>query len=233
MLRKHKNNCLFFKQNICLICQLKHHGASQICRACQLDLPWLEEQCLTCALPLNSVHNHCPECLRKKPDFDHVYCAFKYEFPVNALIPPGKFNNRTDYLLALNQLALQTVSLTVKPDCLIPVPMHPKKLLRREYNHAWLLAKDISRASGIPIRSNILQKRIHTLNQSSLSAAKRRQNLRDSFQCVSPPPPHIMLVDDVVTTGTTANIISKILKQAGCKRVDIFALARTDKPSGK
>ncbi len=149
------------------------------------------------------------------------------------MIPPGKFSNRTDYLSALNQLALKTISFITYPDCLVPVPMHPKKLLQREYNHAWLLAQDISRTFNIPIRNDILYKRIHTRNQINLSAAKRRQNLRNSFQCVNSPPPHIMLVDDVVTTGTTTNIISKLLKQAGCKRVDVFALTRTDKPSGK
>ncbi len=233
MLRKPKDICTFFKQRICLICQLKHPCDSQICRDCQLELPWLEEQCLTCALPLSSTNNHCPACLRTKPVFDRVYCAFRYAFPVNALIPPGKFNNRTDYLSALHQLALQSVSLAVKPDCLIPVPMHPRKLLKREYNHAWLLARDVNRKLNIPIRNDILHKRIHTRNQINLSAARRRQNLRHSFQCVNAPPPHVMLIDDVVTTGTTANILSRILKQAGCKRVEVFALARTDKPSGK
>ncbi len=231
MLHIIKNNCLLFKQNKCLICQLKHFGQNTICQDCQQDLPWLQQQCLTCALPLSSDNNHCPACLLKKPAFDQVYCAFRYEFPIDALIPPGKFNNRTDYLIALSQLAMQKIKLTKRPDCLIPVPMHPQKLLRREYNHAWLLAHEISQQLHLPLNTKILQKTAHTQNQLHLSASERRSNLRNSFSCSCTPPPHVMLVDDVMTTGTTANIISTVLKQAGCKRVDIVALARTDKPS--
>lgn len=221
---------LFFNQKKCIICQLKHADRSTICRECQHDLPWLQYHCLICALPLPSDNNLCPACLRKKPVFNQAYCAFRYEFPIDALIPPGKFNNRTDYLIALSKLALLNIRLTKRPDCIIPVPMHPQKLLKREYNHAWLIAQEISRHLQLPLDTKTLQKTVHTPNQIHLSAKERRSNLRNSFNCRSRPPPHVMLVDDVITTGATANIISQVLKQAGCKRVDIMALARTDKP---
>ncbi len=233
MLRSFKNSCLFFNHKRCLLCQLKHKGKQRICKPCQQTLPWLKAQCLRCALPLRSENNLCPACLRKTPYFDRVYCGFTYSFPIDALIPPGKFNNRTDYLEAICELTIASVCISEKPDCLIPVPMHPRKILSREYNHAWILARKLSQTLDIPLRNDLLIKSMHTADQRDLNAVKRRQNLRNSFSCTKTPPLHVMLVDDVITTGTTANMISKILRQAGCKRVDIFALARTDKPSSK
>lgn len=115
----------------------------------------------------------------------------------------------------------------VWPECLIPVPMHPRRLLHRGYNQAALLAQDLSRSLGLPWLPQGLQRVRETLAQSELDEAQRRLNLKRAFRAPSDLPRHVALVDDVVTTTSTVRACARALAAAGVERIDVWAVART------
>jgi len=116
-----------------------------------------------------------------------------------------------------------------KPDCIVPVPLHFIREFQRGYNQAELIAKQLSYNLEIPLNRNLIKRIRHTPSQSSLSKKERQRNLRKAFVCTqSEMPKFIALVDDVMTTGSTVEAITKILFGAGVKRVDVWCCARAE-----
>lgn len=233
MISQNKNNWLFFTQRQkCPLCYQNHNNSHSICPGCTNDLPWLKQVCQHCSLPLtetNNKHPVCAQCLKKAPSYDKVCAAFFYQFPVNLMIMQAKFNNKVHYLNLLAQLLLPRLQASTRPEILVPVPMHRQRLLQRQFNQAAIISRCLSHHTGVPSHNKLLLKTSNTEQQSQLDAAQRQRNLRNSFSCQQTPPQHVAVIDDVVTTGTTANEIARTLKRAGCGRVDIWTLARTAK----
>ncbi|MDE7463948.1 MAG: ComF family protein, partial [Clostridiales bacterium] len=121
-------------------------------------------------------------------------------------------------------------------DCFTFVPMFARKQKKRGYNQAELLAKAVSERTTTPCLS-LLEKTINTPNQARLNREARMQNIAGSFRAVTRPPEHVVLIDDVMTTGTTLSECAKILKKAGAKIVYALTFASvperspTDKPT--
>jgi ComF family protein len=113
------------------------------------------------------------------------------------------------------------------PECLIPIPMHPKKLKQRGFNQAAILAKSLARRLKIPYDLNSCQKIINTDPQASMDGEKRQTNVRGTFSVKPLPYQHVTLIDDLLTTGSTANELARVLKKSGVQRVDIWCCART------
>ena len=111
--------------------------------------------------------------------------------------------------------------------CLIPIPMHPQKLKIRGFNQAALLTKRLARALKLPYDFHSCQKIVNTVPQAGLDGEQRLRNVRGAFQASSMPYEHVVLVDDLLTTGSTANELASTLKKAGVKKVDIWCCART------
>ncbi|MFT6217976.1 MAG: ComF family protein [Cycloclasticus pugetii] len=113
------------------------------------------------------------------------------------------------------------------PDALIAVPLHPKRLKERGFNQAELIAQHIHKELNIPLVSPDLTRIINSTSQTSLKASERRKNLKNAF-CYEPSIElrSIAVIDDVVTTGSTANEIAKTLKKKGVQQVEIWAFAR-------
>ena len=115
---------------------------------------------------------------------------------------------------------------------LIPIPLSKKRLRRRGYNQAALIANELSSKTGIPCREDILYKKLHTLSQVETKTKKERMlNLKDSFGVRLPekilrPEPTILLIDDIITTGATLNEAAKTLKSAGFKKVIGIVVAK-------
>lgn len=234
----------------CLLC--KSTARDYLCVPCTNDLPWLTSHiCAQCSLPLQqdsplNTHNDnvnlCGECLTQPPNFDKTICAFSYDFPLNDMI--HQFKEQTDIATGefLTVQLLTHIKQTYKSDSLpqriIAVPMHWKKQLKRGFNQADIIAQYSSKTLGIKVIQPI-KKCASTANQHQLNKRQRQHNLQNSFVLTKKSYialagiDHIALIDDVVTTGATANILANILKKAGVKRVDIWALARTPSPSIK
>jgi ComF family protein len=126
----------------------------------------------------------------------------------------------------LTQLMLEAKDEDDATECLIPIPLHGTRLQKRGFNQAAILAQNLSTLIQKPCLLQGCTKILPTLAQAGLDAKQRRTNLLHAFQAGALPYQHITLIDDLFTTGATANAVAKTLKQAGVRRVDLWCCAR-------
>lgn len=219
---------LFRLPAICELCNHYHFGHLAICAECTTLLTPLGPACGYCALPLpDAAFLVCGVCCRKKPYVDTVMTAYCFEEPLRTLLHEFKYREGLHLLTFLTTLMLHALPADVyKTECLIPIPMHPKRLRQRGFNQAAELTKQLSRRLNIPCDLTHCQKRVNTMPQAGLSAKARRKNLRHVFQVNPKPYQHITLIDDLMTTGSTANELARMLKSQGVERVDLWCCAR-------
>ncbi|MCQ4315514.1 ComF family protein [Stutzerimonas zhaodongensis] len=225
-------------EHYCALCDNRCEANQSICGACEADLPWLNEQCTVCALPLPALGLVCGECLKRPPSFDHVSAPWRFAFPVDSLISRFKHQARWP----LGRLLAEQLGRHLnhafndglpRPDALLPVPLARKRLRQRGFNQAQMLADWLSPALAVPVDKKLLQRVQDTQSQQQLDAADRRRNLRHAFALSNDngvARRHVAIVDDVLTTGATAEALARLLKRAGAARVDVYCLARTPKP---
>ena len=220
--------------SICLLCGCRIPGRRPLCPACEADLPWLGSCCRQCALPLPVPDQLCPGCHRQPPDFALVAAAWRYGFPVDSLIIRFKHHGQWPMgrllgLLLAERLQQRFAEGLPRPDALVPVPLSAKRLRERGFNQAELLAQVLAKSLGIPI-DDCLRRVQDGPHQQQLNARQRRRNLRGAFAMAADDEArgrHLALVDDVVTTGSTANVLAGLLLKHGASRVDVYSLART------
>lgn len=213
----------------CFLCGDDAHDA-MICGACDAALPRLHVCCMRCAVPL-AREGVCGECQRHAPLFDAALAVFEYRFPLDRLVQRFKYSGD----LAVGRwLALQLAQRAfdrARPDLLVAVPLTPLRLRRRGFNQAMEIAQVLSKRLGVRREIGGLARVRDTEPQPGLGRRERRANLRDAFRCeLALDGEHVALVDDVVTTGATADAIADALKGAGAGRVSVWALARTPDP---
>ena len=122
------------------------------------------------------------------------------------------------------------ISMDDKPECIIPVPMHSKRIRKRGFNQTVLLAKRLGKALNIPCLSHLCVKSKPSEQQAGLSKQRRIANPRGTFEARAFEYKKILLVDDILTTGSTADEISKQLKKQGAETVYVSCCARTQAP---
>ena len=181
-------------------------------------------------MPISAKQSTCGACLKETPIFNSTIAAFHYEPPISDFIQNLKYqsNFTANELLAnalVNKLRIYYRDETL-PQQIIPVPLHRLRVLKRGFNQANEIAKHLSIAFNIPINNQAISRAVSTPPQADLSAAQRKSNLRRAFQVNRKPPAHCAIVDDVVTTGSTANAVAKALIKAGANKVDVWCLAR-------
>ncbi|NER60526.1 ComF family protein [Pseudomonas sp. MAFF212428] len=222
----------------CLLCDEPAQQPRPICSACESELPWLDECCQTCALPLPMRDLTCGQCSRRPPAFTRVEAPWHYGFPVDALITRFKHQRQWPLGRLLAQLlgcwlAHRFADGLPRPALLLPVPMARRRLRERGFNQAGMLAQWLAGQLGIACAADILQRPHDTLAQQGLTANARRGNLLRAFALSDSAAIHglhVAIVDDVLTTGATAQALASLLRQAGAQRVDVYCLARTPKP---
>lgn len=124
-------------------------------------------------------------------------------------------------------MAQHIKALNKQADALMPVPLHAKRLNERGFNQSELIAQYIQKAIGVPLIQHALKRVVNTTSQATLKANERRKNLKNAFSYTSTQNiQSVAIIDDVVTTGSTANEIAKTLKRQGVQRVEIWAFAR-------
>lgn len=205
-------------------------GRLPACSGCVADLPWLENACARCAAPLPSLPGPgawCGACQASPPPTSRAVAPLLYEFPVDAGLKALKFRRQLFYAPAFAELLLRALGdLRHDVDALLPVPLHWRRLARRGYNQANELCKPIARRTGLPVIGGVARCRA-TAAQSGLSANARNRNLRGAFvvkRRVSAR--HVLLVDDVITTGATTRHLALALLQKGVEEVSVAAVAR-------
>lgn len=219
----------------CLLCghagQRCGHEAVDLCEFCQGRLPFNATACRCCALPLpqgSAYRTICGRCQNKPPAYDTSLSVFRYEQPAVWLVQQLKFNDRLSHARLLgNMLAEEVMNCNVLPQCIIPVPLHSKRLRQRGFNQSVELAKPVAQKAGLPLEHGLVKRVRATESQTGLDAKQRRKNIKQAFEVVSAVAySHVAIVDDVVTTGSTVNEIARVLKKAGVKRVDVWSIAR-------
>jgi len=207
-----------------------------ICHHCHLRLPVLINACPICAMPIKTTEytglaiQACGACLKQTPIFDKTIAAFHYEPPISDFITSLKFNAQHHFTPLLSNYLATTLRSHYQnealPQALIPVPLHPKKSQERGFNQAQLIAQSLSEQLQIPLLKDIAKRIRFTKAQSALNADQRQRNLKGAFIVEPINKKSVALIDDVMTTGATANEISSQLLKAGATRVDIWCVAR-------
>lgn len=203
-----------------------------ICSGCITDLPHYSlPHCPTCAIPTPE-GQLCGICLQRPPAQDRTLAAFSYAFPVDQLIQALKYQQRLAIAPVLGRALARVADTCVRPDVLIPMPLHPKRLQHRGFNHATEIAREVARELNLPLDGSACKRIRDTPPQVALAYDQRRRNVRDAFACHGKIiGKRVALIDDVMTTGTSLAELASTLKQAGAREVEAWVVARTLPPA--
>lgn len=206
------------------------------CPSCLQQLQALVgESCTRCAAPVprySAAMERCPSCRDEPYTFTHTVAWGGYQSILRALILHMKHARGEPAAFHLATLLLDQVRTTLaswEVDAVVPVPLHWSRRLWRGYNQAGAIAEVLARGLGKPYRPRWLWRREHTPRQFTVTPEERRRNLRRSFAARLRPSetgPLILLVDDVMTTGSTADACARTLLAAGAREVRVAVLAR-------
>lgn len=214
----------------CVACGGMVEDEGGLCAACSDALPWNLSPCARCAVPWPSDRPPCTGCLQLPAGIDHVHAPLNYAFPVDRLVPRLKFAGDLAAGRELSALLLASLRDGERPDALVPVPLHRSRLATRGYDQALELARPLAAGLDVELVSDALYRRRATVAQTELGGRARRRNLGEAFAVRGPVPPHVALVDDVMTTGSTLSECAQMLRAAGARRVDAWVVARAAVP---
>lgn len=222
----------------CPLCDGPGESAGLPCHHCEAELPWLTSRCEICALPLPGHGLVCGQCLRRPPAFSRVEVPWRYAFPIDSLITRFKHQAQWPHGRLLGELLARHLQHAFadglpRPQALLAVPLGRKRLRQRGFNQAQMLADWLASALQLQAPDNWLARPREGAHQQDLNARARRRNLHQAFSLCPPAAVaglHLALVDDVLTTGATAEALARLLRQAGALRVDLYCLARTPQP---
>jgi len=201
----------------CILCDSKVNHAVSLCRYCREDLPRIGNACKQCALPIS---------LKEEKDAEQLLCG------------EMKFHQQLSAAAVLADLLSHHVTQATLehgfPEAFIPVPLHKKRLIERGFNQSIEIIKPFASSKQIPVLLNGVERSKQTKTQTNLSKIQRKQNVSGCFTVLQNSAmkitkySHIVIVDDVVTTGATTNELAKVLKQSGVAKVGVWSLARAE-----
>jgi ComF family protein len=197
-------------------------AAEFFCAACRT--PFLNRA------PLDET-GRCALCRLGVSGFDAVYTFGSYEGALRKLIHLFKYNGVRPLAEVFGRHLKRALPIEERYDLIVPMPLHWKRRWRRGFNQAALLARQVARRYDLPV-TNAVRRTRETSAQAGLTNAKRRANVSGAFAIkrgMRLDGLRVLLVDDVLTTGTTASACARVLKHAGAAHVTVLALARTDR----
>jgi ComF family protein len=209
-----------------------------LCNACRsYFFAPLARRCRACALRLSDSHaNLCGTCLQSPPAFDATIVACDYAAPADMLVKDLKFRARLPLADIFAQQLAQAMAtqLSTRPGLMVPVPLSEARLTERGFNQAAEIARSLARHTGIPLQLHLCARIRDTRPQAGLPVSERRVNMRGAFTTLLNASAlaelrgrHVLLVDDVMTTGHTLNELAACLKRQGAVRVTNVVFART------
>lgn len=204
------------------------------CEDCFKKLQFITEpKCKICSHPFEfavKAQQTCPNCLQNPPFFDASITIYRYNEILQKTIGNFKYYDTT--FLAKKFAKILATKIKGDFDFLIAVPLHKKRLKERKFNQAVLLARFLAKALKLPFYNDFLVRRKYTTKQVSLNKNEREKNLRGAFVLNEKYKDfvvgkNILLVDDVMTTGSTLNECARVLKNCGAKKITVAVLAKT------
>ncbi len=224
----------FLLPGFCLFCHgpLPPDSESLACPECLDEISLIPQPyCACCGAPFRGavgLEHLCQDCLTAPPPFNRARAAAFYDGLVLEAIHRLKYQRQLIYAKFLGQLlaASGAAELVSAADLLVPVPLHPRRLRRRGFNQAILLARTFP---DLPLGLEVLVRRRPTLPQVKLSPQERQLNVKGAFAVPDPSAvkgKSVLMVDDVFTTGATVKECARALHRAGVARVDVLTVAR-------
>jgi len=219
---------------LCVHCRgVVEEGAYRhLCPRCARLLDFVRPpHCPTCGHPFYGADETgpaCVHCAALAPAFRSGCTAVLFRGPARALVLELKYHGGRHVLADIEAIFRRSPSVLARARgaVLVPVPLHPRKQRERGYNQSVLLAAALARAVGGKARvEKILRRVVDTPSQTAFDRRSRRENLKNAFALDRPaglnPSLHYLLVDDVFTTGSTLNSCARVLRQAGCLKLDV------------
>lgn len=211
---------------------------STFCALCQhLLLEDFHAACPRCGVTVGAhsqMEDGCPRCRKERFFFDQVLRLGPYQDPLREAILRMKKATGEDLAEVVGLLWAEHAASRLKQlavDVVIPVPLHWLRRWQRGYNQANALARALAAKLGVPCRTHWLWRTRYTPHQTGQGRLARKQNLRGAFRAATRPELHgkkVLLVDDVLTTGTTCSEAARALKRAGAAHVVVAVLARSE-----
>lgn len=228
-----KLECLLFPY-LCVLCWRASDRERDLCSECDENLPRLTTFCQQCADRIHTCPEQafiCGKCLKDSPFYDYTVPLFEYTEPIDTLIHRLKFGKKLLYARLLGELMANALSERYQdvllPECIVPVPLHSKRLRDRGFNQSLELGRAISHRLKIPMEPFLCKRVKNTVQQSSIPIDQRKQNVEQSFVYQGRRfYERVAILDDVVTTGFTVNALSQALKANGVIEVTVWCCAR-------
>lgn len=219
----------------CSVCDRAVGARELICERCSTGVRRVESpRCGTCSHPFDGMVDEleCPNCRGHAFHFDSGVAVMRCVGPVRDLMHRFKYGRERALRRLLGSWLAEALDdprlAGVEPDMLVPVPLHPTRERERQFNQAQELAEWVTRLRGVPT-VGALRRRRYTVTQTRFDRKRRMQNLRDAFevsQNARVTDRHILLVDDILTTGSTLDECARVLVEAGAASVNAIAVAR-------
>ncbi len=224
----------------CYLCERPPGASELLCSAClqALEMPVLRcqrcGQLLRVTQPRGTTAAVCSDCKLRPPSYDGVTAIGSYDGPAGVMVRGMKFRHHTHLALPLARLLAAQIQKTgVAVTAVVPVPMHLQRLRERGFNQAELLARLVSDHLKLPLLTGVLVRNRSTRPLRELSAHERRVEVRGSFAVTkgqAVPGERLLPIDDVLTTGSTADACTMPLLAAGAQSVQIGVVARAEAP---
>lgn len=230
---------LLFPQ-VCIFCEEAcKEGGDFLCLSCRNDIAWIDSSfCYSCGIPAEIDYDYptdefeCSLCRRHPFHFDRARSLGYYQSVLKQLIHHFKYSRQLGVMKEINPL-IEKYFRNSNEDwadvCVSHIPLHFKKMKERGFDQAFLIARQVATVLGAPMAAGLLRRVKAIPPQAKMSRGERVKNVAGAFEVNRPDQVQggkILLVDDVLTTGSTVNEASKILKRAGAETVFVFTLAR-------
>ena len=230
-----------FYPEVCQICRAGEAGPREgyVCATCRNQPDGIEfivpPFCRVCGLPYEGEITgafECGNCRDERLYFHSARAAVNLGGLVQEVIHRYKYNHAAWFEPFLLDLLLRQAGPELEQaryDCIVPIPLHWRRRQVRSFNQAEALGRALSRATGIPLEKRLLRRVKSTHTQTRLTRAQRAANVQNAFAWKGRAPlqgQKILLLDDVMTTGATANACAKVLMRNGAGRVDVWTVAR-------
>jgi ComF family protein len=227
------DRCLACSRPVARLCEA---GLCPDCWQRLLSLEIAAAGCVLCGLPLPGLEaggtQLCIACASDTPSFAAARSFGYYRGELGLCLRAIKFQGRRNLIPHIGPLMARTAALNfdrTSLDEIVPVPLHPARRRERGFNQAELLAREVGRLLSVPVRARTLARVRPTAPQVGLSHAERRANVRGAFSCLEPGASEgmrILLIDDILTTGATAESAASALRAGGASRVYVLSAAR-------
>ncbi|GJL77702.1 MAG: phosphoribosyltransferase [Nitrospinaceae bacterium] len=224
----------------CIFCEKSREGGGEfLCRLCETEIVFIDPPfCYGCGIPAEISYDYptenfeCALCRKNSYSFDRARSLGAYDAVLKQLIQYFKFRNQPGVMKDIVPLLSEYFSRRDESwdgFYVSPVPLHFRKMKERTFDQSFLLAREVARTLNLPLANGLLRRIKDTPSQAKKTKAERARNIKGAFQVDRPDRVaglDILLVDDVLTTGSTASEAARMLKRSGARRVDIFTLGR-------